>query len=190
MPASKKAKIEKVAGMSNAAVEKRTGKDWSGWLAVLDKAGAHKWPHRDIADYLYKRKGVDGWWAQMVTVGYERARGLREKHEKPSGFEISASRTLSVPLAALYEAWEDHKVRARWLKEAGFAVRKATENKTMRITWVDGETDLNVYFNAKGPRKSQVSVQHGKLSSAAEAAKKKSYWAGQLERLRAVLEER
>ena len=40
----------------------------------------------------------------------------------------------------------------------------------------------------KSGGKSQVSVQHGKLGSAAEAARKKAYWAASLERLKGLLE--
>ncbi len=187
MPA-KKTGAGTVAGMHSEVVAKRTGKGWDAWFAVLDNAGASKWPHRQIAEFLYKKKGVDGWWSQMVTVGYEQARGLRQKHQKPSGFEISSSKTLNVPLSSLYGAWEDAQFRRRWLKDSNFTVRKATENKTMRITWVDGSTDVHVYFLTKGPRKSSVSVNHGKLSDAREAERKKAYWSEQLERLRARLE--
>lgn len=30
--------------------------------------------------------GMSDWWCQMVAVAYERARGLRENHEKPGGW--------------------------------------------------------------------------------------------------------
>ena len=40
----------------------------------------------------------------MVTVGYEQARGLRKKHQRPEGFQVSASRTVAVPIAVAFAA--------------------------------------------------------------------------------------
>ena len=34
----------------------------------------------------------------MIAVTYEQACGLRDKHEKPQGFEISVSRTIDAPI--------------------------------------------------------------------------------------------
>ncbi len=177
-----------VTGMSDAAVQARTGKTWPEWFQVLDASGAKKMAHRDIATYLYERHKINGWWAQMVTVGYERARGLREKHQKPEGYEISGSKTVNTPLATLYKAWADQKARARWLPEKGIVIRKATSNKSMRITWVDGKTSLSVGFYPKGDGKSQVTVQHGKLPDAKAADRMKAYWRKTLDRLKEFLE--
>ena len=41
---------------------------------------------------------------------------------------------------------------------------------------------------AKGDGKSQISVQHGHLESATEAARFKTYWAAQLGKLKEMLE--
>jgi uncharacterized protein YndB with AHSA1/START domain len=189
MPLNEKAsRQDKIAGISPEAVEAKTGKAWPEWLAILDKAGARKMNHKEIVAHLSEHHPeVGGWWTQMVTVGYEQARGLREKHQKPEGYEISGSKTIAVPVATLFEAWEDPKIRNRWLKEKNLIIRKATPSKTMRITWVDGKSKLDVYFTAKGAQKSQVAVLHGKLTSKAAAAKMKAYWAEALERLSGCL---
>lgn len=73
--------------MSDKAVKTKTGKDWRQWFSILDKAGARKMSHKEIAEYLYRRRGVpDCWWSQMVTVTYEQSRGLREKHQRADGY--------------------------------------------------------------------------------------------------------
>ena len=82
---------ETYGGISSAAVKKATGKTWREWLALLDKAQADKLPHKDIARWLQEKHRLADWWGQMVTVGYEQARGLRLKHQKPDGFEISVA---------------------------------------------------------------------------------------------------
>jgi hypothetical protein len=183
-----KAKSEVTPRMSDATVQAKTGKTWKEWFANLDKAGAKKMTHQEIVKYLNTKQGVGPWWQQMVTVTYEQARGLRERHQKPGGYEISISRTVNVPLTKLYNAFANEEVRKAWLAEDELAVRKKTTNKTMRITWSDGKTSLGINFTPKGDDKSQVVVQHSKLPNAKASATMKTYWGKALDRLRASLE--
>ncbi len=174
--------------MSDEAVKAKTGKKWDQWFAILDKAGAKEMSHKDIVKFLDSKHDVGPWWQQMVTVTYEQARGLREKHEKPGGYQISVSRTVNVPIANLYKAVANEKNRSNWLPEGGLVGRKATTNKSMRVTWKDGKSSLEVCFLPKGDAKSQVVVQHSKLQDAKAAAKMKIFWGQALDRLREVLE--
>jgi uncharacterized protein YndB with AHSA1/START domain len=170
--------------LSDEAVKAKTGKVWKEWFAILDKEGARKMTHPEILKVLTSKHDVGPWWCQMVTVTYEQARGLRAKHEKPEGYQISVSRTLNTPLSNLYRAFATEKARATWLAEKGLKVRKATPNKTMRVTWKDGKTSLEISFLAKDRNKSQVVVQHSKLSDAKTAEKMKRYWSRTLDQLR------
>ena len=120
----------KFAGISDEAVRAKTGKGWKEWIAIVDIFGARKMAHKDISKYLYKNLKVSGWWCHMVTVGYEQARGLREKHQTASGhYDISVSRTLEVPVSKVLAAWQDEKIRGQWLSENGPTIRKVTANK-------------------------------------------------------------
>jgi hypothetical protein len=172
---------------SDAAVQAKTGKTWGEWLDCLDAEGAQGLDHKGIVAILDQRYGIPGWWCQMVTVGYEQARGLRDKHQKADGYSVSANRTLAVPIATLYAAWADETDRRRWLQDPAVHVRKATPNKSLRLTWVDGKTTVDVNLYARGDDKSQVQVQHSKLADPDEAARLKTYWAAQLDRLAALL---
>ena len=179
---------EKKTSIGDAAVEARTGKKWAEWIRILDAAGARKMSHQEIVAYLSERHSVGPWWAQMVTVSYEQARGMREKHQKPEGYEISSSKTLAVPVSALYKAWHDAKARSRWLAEKKLVIRKATANRSMRITWSDQKTSVSVNFYAKSGGKSLVTVQHSKLPDAKAGERMKAYWGKALERLKEVVE--
>jgi len=172
--------------MSDEAVEAKTGKTWSRWFKHLDAAGGKKMTHQEIVAHLRDKHDVRPWWTQMVAVTYEQARGLREKHEKPGGFEISVSRTIEAPVAKAYKAWTDEKTRKRWLP-ANFTIRKATTNKTLRITWED-DSSVAAAFLSKGAGKCQVVAQHGKLKDAKAGAKMKKYWSDALERLKEAIE--
>jgi hypothetical protein len=56
----------------------------------------------------------------------------------------------------------------------------------MRVTWPDA-TSVELYFVAKGPSKSQVAVQHWKLSDRMSVDRMKVYWTEQLAALEAIL---
>lgn len=184
--ASALANMATLNGIGSAAVEKATGKGWADWIAILDRDGAGAMTHREIAIHLHEKRGVGDWWSQMVTVGYEQAKGRRQKHEKPGGFEISGSKTLAAPVAKVFAAFRDAGTRARWLPGETIEIRKATPGKSMRITWTDG-TSVSVNFYEAGPGKSKVSLQHGKLKDAKEAERRKSFWRDRLEAMKAVL---
>lgn len=175
--------------IGDAAVSGRTGKTWSEWFLILDRAGAEAMEHKATVALLTKH-GLDGWWAQMVTVGYEQERGKRQKHEKPEGFQVSGSKTVTVSVASLYRAWTDANARKRWLANPSFSVSKATRNKSLRIKWNQGTSRVDVNFYAKGTGKSQVTVQHGRLPNASAAERMKVYWREYLGRLKALLEDK
>lgn len=173
--------------MSNAAVKAKTGKDWQEWFSILDATGAQQMDHKGIVALLSEQHGIGPWWRQMLAVGYEQARGMREKHQKGSGYEISVSRTMAVPVATLYQAWQDERVRSRWLPKTNLVIRKATSNKSLRITWADGKTGLDVNFYPAGRAKGRIVVQHNKLPDSKAAAHMKTYWQSALGRLKGVL---
>ncbi len=173
-------------GVGDEAVTKATGKPWSEWLSILDAADAVTWPHPQIARWLAEVQGVPDWWSQMVTVGYEQARGLRKKGQKVDGFSASLSRTLPVALDSLYAAAAAPGTRAAWLGDAPFAITTATENKSIRGVWgEDGRVDLNFY--AKGAGKSQITVQVSKLPDEEVIARHKALWGAALDRLKELL---
>lgn len=60
-------------GTSEQAVSEATGRGWNEWCDI-----------------------IDAWWAQSVTVGYERMTGLRLPYQRADGtFTASRSRTVS-----------------------------------------------------------------------------------------------
>ncbi len=175
----------KLAGRSDAVLKEKTGCGWERWVKALDRARAYTWPHREIAKYVQEKYQVPGWWAQTVTVGYERIKGLRAIGQRRDGsFEAGKSKTFAVPLARLYAAFHDARLRARWLPGVDLTVRTATRGKSMRVTWPD-RTSVVVGFASRGPAKSQLALQHGKLPDRAAVTRVKQYWAERL----GVLEE-
>lgn len=180
--------VDTIGGISSEAVRAATGKSWKQWCTLLDQAGGRSITHKEIVAIVGDKHGLGPWWQQMVTVGYEQAVGLRRKHEKPEGFQISRSKTYAVSASKVFAAWSTSARRAAWLGSESITVRKSTRNKNLRVTWSDGKTSLDVQLVSKGAAKTQLTVQHGKLSSSREAEKMKSYWSQTLVRLGAALE--
>jgi len=172
---------------SDAAVKAKTGKVWAEWFAILDKAGAKKMAHKEIATYLHEKQEVPGWWAQMVAVGYEHERGLRQKFQKCDGqFSASGSRTIAAPMTKAFAAWTDEKARKSWLPGGKLEITSATPGKYVRGKW-NGESRLSVGFYSKGSNKTQVAVDHEKLRNAKDVLKMKSFWFEALNRLESLL---
>lgn len=64
-------------------------------------------------DPLEHAAAIDGeTWAQSITVWYERARGLRLKHQQADDFTFYASRTISVPVEVLFDGVREHALAA------------------------------------------------------------------------------
>ena len=176
----------KKRSMSDEAVAAKTGRTWREWFRLLDAAGARKMPHRDIARLLHNKHKVPGWWSQMVTVEYERARGLRAVHQTAAGFVANVSRTFDASVSALYKAWTDARLRGRWLGAAKCEITTANRNKTVRMAWADG-TRSEAYFNPRGTARCQVAVQHSRLKSVSSVKAMKKFWSAAFDRLAAVV---
>ncbi|QQS37545.1 MAG: DUF4287 domain-containing protein [Ignavibacteriales bacterium] len=176
--------FEKVGGISGEAVKSKTGKDWNEWIKVLDKAGAKKMNHKEIVAVLKENYGIGSWWQQMITVGYEQARGLRKVHETEKGFQISGSKTVDLPVSKLFSLWTNDELRTKWLGKQKIEIRKATKNKSIRISWLKDATNLEVNFYSKGKDKSQVMLEHNKIKNETLAAKQKKFWKEKLEQLK------
>ena len=176
------------AGISEASVRAKTGRGWKEWVSELDAIGAISMPHREIAQRVHESYQIPGWWAQTVTVGYERIRGLREIGQRLRGgtFDAHKSKTFAVPVSRLYRAFSNRATRARWLPGVELEIRTSIRDQSMRVTWPDG-TSLHAYFVAKGPRKSQVALQHAGLPDRRAVAARKEYWSERLEALESVL---
>ena len=187
-PTSSKPSVDrsKRAGMSDAAVRAKTGRTWVEWVRVLDAVGAAKLPHRAIAQQVASH-GLTSWWTQTVTVGYERIRGLRERGQKRGGaYEASKTRTFAVPVAVLFDAFADARVRQRWLP-VNVSVRSARPRRRIRLSWEDG-TPVHVEFVSKSEARSAVSVQHTRLADRAALLNMKRTWTLHFDRLAAMLE--
>ena len=190
-PVAAEKKDHSYGGISSAAVKKATGKDWVQWCAAIDNAGGAKMDHKQIAAMLHEKFKVKPWWSQMVTVGYEQARGRRIRHQKTDGFEVSASKTFPISASVAYMWWAIKTCRDQWLGDTDIAIHKKTPGKSLRVTWNASTAkplkSISVGLYPKGKNKTAMAIQHGKLASPAEARRMKKYWATRLRRLKTLV---
>jgi uncharacterized protein YndB with AHSA1/START domain len=176
--------------ITDKLVVDKTKKPMEHWFKVLDRKGARDMKHAEIFDLVINigdLVSLGQWNQNLLTTSYEWDRGLKERGQRDKDFEISVSKTIEVPVAALYASFTDDKIRVKWLKEK-IIIRKSTLNKSARITWSDGKSSLSIDFYPKGKDKSQVVVQHQKLPDSKASDKMKAFWKKKLEQLKALHE--
>lgn len=175
------------ATISDAAVEKATGHPWAEWFRILDAKGGASMTHQAIVSILAGAFGLSLWWSQMVTVAYERERGLRAVNEVHDGFQITKSKTYPVPLEQLFAAVVDAERRSAWCSDE-LIVTKVTPQKAV-LARIEGRsvragpTRLELRFQNMGAGKSSLSIQESKLKSVTAAERRKRAWGAALEAL-------
>lgn len=175
-------------GLSDEAIHKGTGKSWTEWLEALDAWDARDRTHKEIAAYVVEHFGIGGWYAQSVTVGYERMRGLRAHGQGRDGtYSGSVSKTFPVPIATLHRTWTDDAERDRWLDPGTLRLRTAQQATSARFDVVEDGSILAVFFVDKGGQKSSVQLQNEKLPTKEAAERFRVVWRERLSHLAEVL---
>jgi len=173
--------------ISDEAVKAKTGRGWMGWFGVLNKMGATSMAHKEVARALHEKHGAPGWWCQMIAVEYERARGGREKHERPDGYSVSITKVMLAGLPALFAAATDPTLREHWFPPGAVEETSRTKNKYWRGKWKkDGRLEIGFY--AKGAGKAQIVIQSSKLADAKAVEKKRAAWKKALARLQDLVQ--
>jgi hypothetical protein len=173
---------------SDERLVEATGKDWEAWISLLDRSGSRDRDHREIVAFLRSEHAVPDWWTQAITNGYERATGIRAKHQQPDGFTVYASKTVGVPLDVLFDAFVDERTRTAWLTDGSMSLRTSQPGKVARFDWDGGPTRVLVTFEAKGSSKSTAHVAHERLPDAGAADVVKALWKKRVVALKSFVE--
>jgi hypothetical protein len=165
--------------VDDAKIRESTGRGWDEWAGLIDAGPGRDAGHTTIARWLVDEHGVDAWWAQGVTVGYERIRGLRLPGQMPDGtFSVSRSRTLDVPAADLRAILLDDERRSALLGGMTTVLASKPEAKSLRFHARSGEEEAGILSFAPVPtgERTKLTVTHEKLASPEEAERWKSHW--------------
>jgi hypothetical protein len=171
---------------SDEKVKAATGRGWMSWFVILNNAKATTLPHNEIARLLHE-KGCPAWWAQMIAVEYERARGGRKKNERGGGtFAVNVTKVVSVSLSKLFNMAINEETREDWFPTGPFEETSRTKDKYWRGKW---KTDrkLEFGFYAKGDGKAQIAVEISKLPSEDDVEKERAAWKKAMEKLETLV---
>jgi len=174
-------------GVSDDAVRKATDRDWDEWLRILDDWGAASRPHAEIARHVAETYGISGWWAQSVTVGFERARGLRAVHQTSRGFEVSVSRTLRATPGDVWPWLADEAGRDRWIDHGLLKLEATRPGRWTRFSVVGDDTAVRLHLDPKGDDRCVVTVVHTRLAGAPDVAAQRTAWRPRLDALRRAI---
>jgi uncharacterized protein YndB with AHSA1/START domain len=147
-----------MAGVSDEAVLKATGKNWAAWERIISDAEEGAWSHREIASFLHEKQGVGFWWSQTIATTYEQRRGRRRIGETASGFQIGVRKTYPLAREELWGLLVSPEGLSLWLGtaeslaiEAGSVfqtengvtgeIRVVKSNSHIRLTWKPEEWD-------------------------------------------------
>lgn len=161
--------------VSEEAVRAATGRGWEDWCDLIDGWPGHTDGHTAIAAHLQDAHGVDGWWAQTVTVGWERITGRRLPHQQPDGtFTAGKSRTITIDPDQLRAMLLDDHDRADLLGGLEAVVRSDPTAKTIRLGIGGGIAQVAIAPTGDG--RAKVTVQHAKLDSIDDVDRWKHFW--------------
>jgi hypothetical protein len=165
-----------VPDMSDDTLRDSTGRGWDEWCDIIDAWEGHDAGHTAIAAHVNQVHGVDGWWSQTVTVGYERITGLRLPYQQPDGsFTTSKSRTVTTDAAALREMLLDETDRSDLFPGLSTELRSRPASKVIRLAIGPGTAQIAVDPQADG--KAKVAIAHERLPSIEDVDEWKNYWA-------------
>jgi hypothetical protein len=172
------------------AVLRATGRSHADWFGALDAWGGTEHTHTEIAAWLQAQHAVQGWWAQSITVDYERARGLRAIHQNSGGFSVSVTRTVVGTPDEVLAAFTDARRRPAWLPDVELRRRPTRAAGTARFDWPDPPSRVVVLVSAKGDGRTTLNVTHEQLPDAAATDRLKAMWRERLDALKEVLARR
>jgi hypothetical protein len=89
--------------MNEQTLKQVTGRSKSEWYEIIQGAGKAEASHKEIADFLHQVHEVSSWWAQEITVEYEKHIGRRVLGQTQDGlFQIGVSKTITAPAARVW----------------------------------------------------------------------------------------
>jgi hypothetical protein len=192
--------------MNDDALTSGTGKRLEQWRVVIADAGLSEASHREIATYLHTTQGVTYWWAQTITVEYEKLIGRRIHGQTQDGlFQLGVNRTIGVRSDVLWEFVDSSSGETAILGQhvpvetgfvdlharlaSGLSVTTTTyvPRSHFRMQWRERDWSshsiLQVRVTPKDGERSVLTFHHEKLPSLADREGYRRRWSDTAERI-------
>jgi hypothetical protein len=171
--------------ISDEALKRATGKDRKAWFSILDKAGGKAMGHTKLARFVFDKylgkKGANtnvatsgGWWSQMVTVEYERARGLRAVNQNADGFLVAMHKTFPFTREEFLKKWTK-------LPSVKKLTPTPTRSKRPMLRYKAKDGIVVVTMDDRPGRRVRVMVEAARMKSKASVERERAFWRKQLE---------
>lgn len=164
------------------SVTAHTGRSWDEWCDLIDT-----WPEADrghaaVAARVLAEFDVTGWWAQGITVGWERITGRRLVNQMSDGtFTAAVTRTIGIDADDLRRMLYDDDDRADLFGGLPSEMRSRPGVKVPRIRLETGTVSIATEERPDG--RATISVAHEKLEEPADVERWKRFWTDWLEAL-------
>ncbi len=181
---NRKAKAAKSQDQVKINVKKSTAKEWDEWFALLKVEEAEKLPHSEIAALLITKYNVPGWWAQTITVEFERLIGRRKVGQTGDGtFQTTTTKTMKGDLDQVFNIWLNQARKTdrfnNQVVEEGPIISKSEKWRYWRVIL---KNDLKIVASVgyKSADKSILSLTTEKLPDQDSIEDWKNYWSNYL----------
>lgn len=167
---------------TDESVQKATGRVWDEWMSELERVNASKLSHKDMAAMLVDTYDVSAWWAQTITVEYERFIGRREVGQSCEGdYQAGGSKTLPGTMDEIFAEWQAFMKGKESLNDDAFADAPTTSKTEKWRYWrvnLRGGSKVNITITQKAPGKVHLAVNHEKLANTDAVDNWKAFWKG------------
>ena len=161
--------------LSDDAITEATGRGWDAWVELIEAGPVAEQGHTAVAAWLQAEHGVEGWWAQAVTVGWERITGRRLPHQMADGtFTANKSRTLDIGADQLRGLLLDPDGRDALFPAHDAELRSRPDANALRLGLGQGVAVIAV--DPRDDGRTTVSVSHEKLPIADDVELWKDFW--------------
>jgi hypothetical protein len=165
---------------SEEALREATGRGWDEWCDLVDAWPGHADGHGAVATWLQEVHDVPGWWAQTVTVGWERITGRRLPHQSPDGtFTANRSRTVVVDADVLRTTLLDASGRDDLFLGVPTELRSRPTSKNVRLAVGPGSAEIAI--DPRDDGRVTVTVAHTRLPDPDDVGRWKAWWGDWLE---------
>lgn len=173
-------------GVSEESIRENTGRGWTEWRELIDAMPDDQKDHPSVASWLASEHALDGWWAQAVTVGWERLSGRREKYQMADGtYRPSRTRVVRIDAAALRPALLNDQQRARLLDMDETTLISSPKSKAIRVGLPQSRVQFDL--NQQSDGRTKVTVTHWDLTDRSQVEPWQSHWSAWLQSLEQVL---